>query len=291
MQACISRPVIRRLMMLVILPAWLAMTAPAAWPDTPSAARVKKTAEKTVGIDAKTQHLMEDWAVEEREMLDRIEALSAQLKQTQWQQEKNAAFIRTLEAKIAGLEQRADEIEKVESKLLPVLDTTLDRLNTLVLSDIPATRDLRLETIGRTRAVLDDYDMGLLAKTRALFDTMSREVDLGYTVGVEEQEIEVDGRPKQVKLLRVGRIGLFAITPDGRTGFAWDRSQDRFVPLEGSARDLTEAVEMAEGIRLIGLSRLPLDLPQAQTEEESGPAGNGLARREQTNGGNRAELN
>ena len=60
--------------------------------DLSSAVRVKKTAEKTVGIDADTQHMMEDWAVEEREMMDRIEALSAELKQSQWQQPFHSAI-------------------------------------------------------------------------------------------------------------------------------------------------------------------------------------------------------
>jgi hypothetical protein len=276
--------------MLFMMAAGPAETPSAAQADVPSASRVRKTAEKTVGIDVETQHLMEDWASEEQEMLDRIEDLSARLKQARWQQEKNTRYIRSLEEKIAGLNQQAAEIEKMEAALLPVLDTTLDRLDILVLSDLPAALDRRRETIARTRHVLDDYDADLLTKTRAVLDTLNREVDLGHTVGVEEQEIETDGGFRQVKLLRVGRIGLFAITLDNRTGFAWDRARARFVPLEGSAGDLMEAVEMAEGIRLIGLSRLPLDLPPAQTNE-TGPEGNSLEGREPTNGGNRAEHN
>jgi len=274
--------------MLLIVAAWQAGSPPAAWADTPSASKVKKTAEKTVDIDVETQHLVENWAAEELEMLDRIETLSARLKKTRWQVEKNTTFIRTLEEKIAVLKQQAADIQEVESQLLPVLDTTLERLNTFVLSDLPTALDRRRETIAHTRRILDDYDTGLLAKTRAVFDTMNREVDLGYTVEVEEQEIETNSGYRQVKLLRVGRIGLFAITLDGRTGFVWDRSRDRFIPLEGSARNLTEAVEMAEGIRLIGLSRLPLDLPSARTDD-TGLQKNSLENRDPGNGGNRAE--
>jgi hypothetical protein len=278
------------LVILLIMAAWLAVTPTAARADTPSAARVKNTAEKTVDIDVETQHLMEEWALEELEMLDRIEDLSARLKHTRWKVKKNTTFIRTLEEKIAALHQQATQIQEVESQLLPVLDTTLDRLNTFVLSDFPSALDRRRETIAQTRRMLNDYDTGLLAKTREVFDTMSREVDLGYSVEVEEQKIETDEGIRQVKLLRVGRIGLFAVTLDGRTGFAWDRSLDRFIPLEKSARDLMEAVEMAEGIRLISLSRLPLDLPLAQPDD-TGLQKNSLESREPANGGNRAEQN
>ncbi len=169
------------------------------------------------------------------------------------------------EGKIADLNQQAADIEEVESALLPVLDTTLNRLDILVRSGLPMSLDHRLETIARTRRILDDYDAGLPAKTRAVLDTLSREVDWGHTVEVQEQEIETGDGTRQVKLLRVGCLDLFAVTLDNRTGFAWDRSGRRFLPLEKSARNLVQAVEMAEGIRLISLTPLPLDLPPART--------------------------
>jgi len=67
------------LVILLITAAWLEGTPTAARADTPSAARVKNTAETTVDIDVETQHLKEEWASEELEMLDRIEDLSARL--------------------------------------------------------------------------------------------------------------------------------------------------------------------------------------------------------------------
>ena len=76
MHSCLN---LSGLVILLIMAAWLAGTPPAARADTPSAARVKNTAEKTVDIDIETQHLMEEWASKELEMLDRIEGLSARL--------------------------------------------------------------------------------------------------------------------------------------------------------------------------------------------------------------------
>ncbi len=112
-------------------------------------------------------------------MLDRIEELSAGLRQTRWQLEKNTRYFRSMKEKIADLNQQAADIEEVESALLPVLDTTLNRLDILVRSGLPMSLDHRLETIARTRRILDDYDAGLPAKTRAVLDTLSREVDWG----------------------------------------------------------------------------------------------------------------
>lgn len=287
MRGCLN---VTFLVLLLLTAAWQTGTSPAAQADTTSAARVKQTAEKTVDIGAETQQLMEAFASEEQEMLDRIEELSAGLRQTRWQIEKNTRYIRSMEEKIADLNQQAADIEAVESALLPVLDTTLDRLDTLVRSGLPMSLERRLETIARTRRVLDDYDAGLPAKTRAVLDTLSREVDLGHTVEVQEQDIETGNGARQVKLLRVGRLGLFAVTLDNRTGFAWDRSRGRFLPLEGSAGNLVQAVEMTEGIRLIDLTRLPLDLPPARTVD-TGFQENRQENSDPTDGGTHAEHN
>lgn len=278
------------LVLLLLTAAWQTGTSPAAQADTTSAARVKQIAEKTVDIGAETQLLMEAFASEEQEMLDRIEELSSGLRQTRWQIEKNTRYIRSMEEKIADLNQQAADIEAVESGLLPVLDTTLDRLDSLVRSSLPMSLDRRLETIARTRHILDDYDAGLPAKTRAVLDSLSREVDLGHTVEVQEQEIETGEGARQVKLLRVGGLGLFAVTLDNRTGFAWDRSRGRFLPLEGSAGNLVQAVEMAEGIRLIDLTRLPLDLPPARTVD-TGFQENRRENSDPSDGGTHAERN
>lgn len=278
------------LVLLLLTAAWQTGTSPAAQADTTSAARVKQTAEKTVGIGTETQQLLEAFASEEQEMLDRIEELSAGLRQTRWQIEKNTRYVRSMEEKIADLNQQAADIEAVESALLPALDTALDRLDTLVRSGLPMSLERRLETIARTRRVLDDYDTGLPAKTRAVLDTLSREVDLGHTVEVQEQEIETGNGARQVTLLRVGRLGLFAVTLDKRTGFAWDRSRGRFLPLEGSAGNLVQAVEMAEGIRLIDLTRLPLDLPPARTVD-TGFQENRRENSDPSDGGTHAERN
>ena len=100
---------------------------------------------------------------------------------------------------------------EVEMALLPVLDETVDRLGKQVEKDIPMDIDVRKKIVMQTRRILNDYDATLLNKTRAVLEAVSREVDLGYTVQVKEDEILVEEQPIQVKLLRVGRVGLYAL--------------------------------------------------------------------------------
>ncbi|SMC39090.1 Protein of unknown function [Desulfocicer vacuolatum DSM 3385] len=240
-----------------------------------TASQVKKVAEKTVITDTATQKAVESWVDEEQKLMDRIEAVSTRLKHTRWQVEKNKIFQQTLAAKIETLKAQGAELEKVETQLLPVLESTLQKLGYFVNRDLPMELERRLQAIDSSQSVLDDYDMSLLIKTRAVLDSLIREVDMGYSVGVREDKIEVDGRARQVKLLRVGRIGLFALTPDGQTAYVWDRDQNRYIALEGGETDITQAMEIAEGIRIIGLSRLPVTLTESAGSAQAEPGKGG----------------
>lgn len=235
---------------------------------------VMETAGETVIIGSETQKVVETWLAEERELMARIDSVKARLKQTAWQQEKTLVYRETLEAKLASLKERAAEMETVELELLPVLDQSIRHLRTFVETDLPAGRKDRLKKIMQAEQVLDDYDMSLLAKARAVFEAVSQEVDLGYTVDVQEDEIVVDAVPRRVKLLRVGRVGLYALTMDSGKAYVWDTGAGSFVDAGNSIRDIREAMEMVEGQRMIGLSRLPLDRP-IDRPLAAGPDGGG----------------
>ena len=243
----------------------IALTAPADATETgeSSGSHVKTTAEETVATDAETQQKFETWAEEKAALLEQIDDITVQLERVQWKQEKTDTYQTSLEAKITDLNRRALEMAEVETALLPLLEDAVVRLEQRMENEIPMDLEGRNNIVTQTRNMLNDYDATLLDKTRAVLEAVSREVDVGYTVQVKEDEIMVAGQPRQVKLLRVGRVGLFALTLDAEQAFSWNRADSRFEALpRDNVREITEAMEMAEGVRIIELSRLPITLPE-----------------------------
>lgn len=251
---------IRKKLMLVSL-IWTSICLASTSGFAQTATQVKRTAEKTVGTDIETQEAVEAWLAEERRLLAEIDAVNTRLKRTAWQRQKTARYRDTLEKKVAELNQRAAEMERISQELLWVLDQTLDRLDAHVNADLPYDQTDRRKRLRQIRRTLDDYDLGLMQKTQAVFDAVAREVDMGHGVDVRDIEITVAGQLKQVKLLRVGRVGLYALTMDTQSAYVWDGQQREWAALAGSARAIEEAIEMAEGTRIVGLSRLPVGQP------------------------------
>jgi hypothetical protein len=232
---------------------------PVAAGESPSA--VMETSEETVATDVATQEAVDEWAAEEKALLEKIDRHEQALKRIAWERKKNEAYMVTLEAKVVELREKSEEMKRINTELLPILDHAMERLTIFVQNDIPFDKTRRLQQAEDATRILNDYDANLLVKTRTLFDAVAREVDVGYSVDVKETEIEIDNRSIRVKLLKVGRVGLYALAMDAEKAYIWDAGQKTYLPVEGGVREIDEAVQMVEGIRIIELTRLPVGRP------------------------------
>jgi len=226
-----------------------------------SPSTVKQTSERTVAIDVKTQKAVNAWAAEEKQLLEKIDQAERALKRIAWEQNKTSEYLTTLEDKMTQLREKAEEMKKINAELLPILDQGLERLIQCVQGDFPFDRANRLKRMQDAAHTLNDYDVDLLTKTRTLFDAVAREVDLGYSVDIRETEVDIEGRSTRVKLLKVGRVGLYALGMDAEKAYLWDARQNRYLPVEKRVRDIDEAVQIVERIRIIELTRLPMGRP------------------------------
>jgi hypothetical protein len=236
--------------------------------DSPSA--VKQTSERTVATDVETQKAVDAWAAEEKELLEKIDRSERALKRVAWEQRKTSEYLETLENKIADLREKALEMERINRELLPILDQGLESLAACVQGDPPFDKAGRLGRVEDAAHILNDYDAGLLVKTRTLFDALAREVDVGYSVDIQETEIDIEGRSTRVKLMKAGRVGLYALSMDAEKAYVWDAGQKIFLPVDGSVREIDEAVQIVERIRIIELTRLPMGRPGPAAEAGGG---------------------
>ncbi|MGM0427422.1 MAG: DUF3450 domain-containing protein [Thermodesulfobacteriota bacterium] len=235
-----------------------------------SPAGVKKTSEQTVATDVETQKAVDAWAEEEKKLLEKIDHQERNLKRIAWEQNKTSEYIQTLENKITELREEAEEMEKIKAELLPILDQGLERLTTYVQTDIPFDKARRLKRIEDAGHTLNDYDAGLLAKTRSLLDAIAGEVDFGYSVDIKETEVEIEGRSTRVTLLKVGRVGLYALSMNTEKAYVWNPQKKAYLPVHKGVRDIDEAIQLVEKIRIIDLTKLPMGRP-----EEAARAGGG----------------
>jgi len=73
--------------------------------------------------------------------------------------------------------------------------------------------------------------------------------------------------PREVEYLRIGRIGFYYLTPDGREGGVWDKESGEWLALDEPARR-----QVRNGLRIVNDQRTPelLQLPLSITANDQG---------------------
>src|SRR3546814_5610422 len=101
---------------------------------------------------------------------------------------------------------------------MPLMLRMTDSLEKFVALDLPFLHNERQARIDNLKQALGDPQVNAGEKFRRILEAYQIEVDNGRTLGVER--IDIDGSSMDV--LRVGRIGLYALTPDGSSPKMWD---------------------------------------------------------------------
>ncbi len=235
------------------------MSSPA-WAEQPlaTASGVRSDAEAAVQTRVGTQKKFDKWAAEEAELMDKAEALERELEVTTKQRKKAEIYLDSQKQKVADLEHKLKEIERIRAELEPFMDETMTRLADFVAQDMPFLAEERQDRLKDLADKLGDYDASPAQKARRLMEALRIEAQYGTTVDVHEQEVNLDGGPRQVRVLRLGRLGLFAIGLDDRSAWRFDKATGKWVAMDDYERLLAQAADMAQRIRVVSLIELPV---------------------------------
>lgn len=200
---------------------------------------------------------------ETRELLTRLRAASREATRLE---RYNDALSRRNADRAALIERRREAIDQlsVTREALPgLLRDMVARLRTLIEADLPFLRDERLARVASLEAMLDDSQMTTADKLDRILSAWRTELDYGREMDTWQGKL-VGHDARQVDYLRVGRIGLYYLTPDGREGGVWRASTRQWQPLEGDALE-----ELRKGLRMARDQRAPalLELPVSVTLE------------------------
>lgn len=185
---------------------------------------------------------------------------------------------RTLEASNAALSARlTDEAERQQQlgsaldtlsetrAALPVIEQDMtEQLTAFIESDLPFLREERLAR------VQDRQGDSSAERIAQLLETWRAELDYGRAIDHWRGRLTLEqGAPREVEYLRIGRIGYYYLTPDGREGAVWETESGQWQALdERGRREVRNALRIADDQRTPELLYLPLSI----TAEQENPS-------------------
>lgn len=258
-----SDPAVTLLRALIIVLLLLPASAAAAGAETAvRPAEVESALAAAVRAEQRAQAEVEKWAGARAELLAEISQARKRLKWLKLQNRRHLAYIERRKEAIAEIERRRAELTRIDVELEPFLEETVDRLEAFVEADLGFLPQERAERIAFLRRSLSEYRLGLSEKLRRVVEALIVEAGYGRSVDKIETEIELEGRPVRVDLLRLGRLAEFYRTPDGRR-LGWrHRGSNGWIDLPaGLRRNISRAMDIAARRRAVELVDLPVARP------------------------------
>jgi hypothetical protein len=176
-------------------------------------------------LSDQTQAMLDEYHVLNRE-LDALNVYNDQLQRLTVSQEEEKALIH----------QQMEDIELTQQEIVPLMLRMIGRLNDFIVNDSPFLRGERLQRASLLRDLMDRSDVTVAEKYRRILEAYQIELDYGRTLETYRDELEIDGNPRTVEFLRVGRVGLYYQTLDGHQAAYWDTREQTWVAVKASQR-------------------------------------------------------
>ncbi|RDB43217.1 DUF3450 domain-containing protein [Halomonas sp. DQ26W] len=202
---------------------------------------------------------------ETRAMLQELRELErAELRLTR----ENTELAPRLERQAETLDKREVALDTLEEtrEALPVLQERLiERLAQWVDNDMPFLREERQARVASLRS--HAVEPSTAGRWERLVEAWRTELEYGREVDTWRGYVGEGDSRREVDYLRLGRVGFYYLTPDGRTGRVWQVDAGNWAPLDESERR-----EVRNGLRIARDRRAPelLTLPVSQPLEGAG---------------------
>ena len=216
-----------------------------------------RSAERSQGkidqLDRDTRALLEEYR-SLKESVEYQEAYTRELEQLASSQE----------ARIDSLQRQIAQARITRQRILPMMRSMADALETFVVLDLPFHQEDRVSAVLQLKQRLDNPALSVSARFRLLLEAYQLEQDYGGTVEAWRGPLSIEGETLSVEYLRLGRAALYYQTLDRERSGYWDREGQAWIGLDsGYNRQLAQAMRVARSQTAPQLLELPLQLSEA----------------------------
>lgn len=167
------------------------------------------------------------------------------------------------ERDLQNLQNAIGEVPDLRLQLPPLLINMVDGLREFIDLDLPFLTEEREDRLANLYLLIEDPNTPEAQKLRRILEAWSIEVEYGNAFQTETGEVMIEGVPRAVDFVILGRVGLLYQTSDddALTG-AWDHEAGDWVSLGSEHRNpVRQAIRMARNQIAPDLLLLPVPPP------------------------------
>lgn len=223
------------------------------------------SASKTAAAQ-KSQQTIDKLADQTQENLTEYRHTSKIVEDLQVYNRKLDIQIERQQQRLRQIEQSIEDATVVQRRILPLVEDMIESLASFVALDIPFHQQEREQRITFLRENLQRPDLSIAEKFRQVLEAYKIESEYGRKVDTYADSIEIDGQPREVTVLRVGRIALLYQTADLQHTGMWNNQTRSWQALDQSQyrNAVRQGVRMANRQASVDILQVPVQAAEAR---------------------------
>jgi len=221
--------------------------------------QIFQVVKKTLDTLKNTQKAADSWEKEKKGLVAKYNSLKTEACNLAEQKAILSEMIMTMESKINEKKKVNAEPYKIKDRVDKYLQSVVEQLTAFIKRDLPFLPEERRKRIESLNRCLRSPDIPCFKKYQRVMEAVEVETNYGRTVEVYQDIIELGKKQVAVDILRLGRLCLFFMTPDGRITGNYDRSNRQWRPLANSCQnDIKKAISIIRKERIAEMVKLPI---------------------------------
>ncbi len=232
---------------------------------TESLSSAQSVQSQTNAASATSQKAIDQSAQNTLELRGDIERLQEEVKNMTVYRDHLAALVNNQHSETQSLAVQIEDIKETRQGIVPLMYAMLDGLKTVVAEDKPIKLAQRQARISKLEALMTQADVSDAEKYRRILEAYQVELDYGTKLEAYQGELAIDGNPRQVDILHLGRIALVARSFDQSEYWAWNQKLQQWQPVAANLQpEINKAFSVALQQAAPSLLTLPVSLAQAE---------------------------
>jgi hypothetical protein len=211
---------------------------------------------------AKSQAKIDEVTEQTRDLLQQFKTVMKVVDGLRVYNQQQRRLIQNQEDELSELEQSIDNVTVIERQIGPLIEKMIVNLEKFVELDIPFLISERRERIEFLKDTLDRADVSVAEKFSQVLQAYQVENTYGTTIEAYTDVIELEGKSRQVDMLKWGRVSLVFQTPDAESTGVWNNEARQWVMLPDEFRTgVRDGLRIARKTQTADLVHLPVSAP------------------------------
>ena len=210
---------------------------------------------------AAQQSRIDSLADRHREFVQEFRTLTIRLDNQNAYNKHLGEIVQSQDAELKALERQLASVQHTNEELFPFMGRMFTGLRDLVAVDAPF---LPVERQGRLKQIEDllhTADVSVGEKFRRIMEAYRAELEYGRNLEAYRGKLTLNETSREVEFLRVGRVGIYYRTLDGREIGYWSTGDRAWKPLAGKHRSgIDRAFRISRKETAPDMIRIPVEL-------------------------------